>query len=575
MKRHVKALVLVAMVGCIASEVAENSTESEIGDGQGSNLQGSNLQGSNLQGSNLQGTSYDGASWLHTSTLDARWGSLAASYAAINGAALTFWTQAYKGGPWAKRSPDQICYYDSTRTQLQKCSKIDLATTPSPIAGSKWKATFKKDDGTLFEAWIQIGLSTNDLAAVSQDPDYAMFKLDGASSCNWSPQYFNGCQNPAGCRRNCDIWLYKIYLVDDPHVNGGQPYGVCNSGTAIAVPGTYSANGTYSPPTKYDSTRFTFSCSSGTIAKCTRWGFRPWGAAKKSCQTNCDAASPENTTYYPLVDLHQTCIRAAMADYCTNGTSYTRENTLVDIWDYNHTVSNAWGFVPKTRGGLTADANATAFTYESRFDKFGMISMDHERYNEVQGEPADDGDDPWNIEIGCMWECEFDVDGNCAAKRNVMRSEGTHVPSQLRIDSTTGCAHSERTTGKWLSKRCSACTARIGNTPGLEHCTDSLSVNGKWDSACVSAVNTVCGASPAAATMASHNECTTGAALPKFATGCTFTVCQLDSSCCNSSWTSTCVALANDKCYGGNQFRNAVSLGFCPMTSGEVYNGFN
>ncbi len=64
------------------------------------------------------------------------------------------------------------------------------------------------------------------------------------------------------------------------------------------------------------SSLFTFGCTTGVIAKCYRWGYRPWV-----------------TEYGDLVAMHWTCTRLARADYCGNGTSHTRDGTEIDIWD--------------------------------------------------------------------------------------------------------------------------------------------------------------------------------------------------------------------------------------------------
>jgi hypothetical protein len=64
------------------------------------------------------------------------------------------------------------------------------------------------------------------------------------------------------------------------------------------------------------STLFTFGCTTGVIAKCYRWGYRPWV-----------------TGYGDLVSMHQTCTRVARADYCGIGVSHTREGTRINIWD--------------------------------------------------------------------------------------------------------------------------------------------------------------------------------------------------------------------------------------------------
>jgi len=62
--------------------------------------------------------------------------------------------------------------------------------------------------------------------------------------------------------------------------------------------------------------QFTFGCTIGVIAKCYRWGYRPWLPG-----------------YGDLASVHETCTRMARADYCGNGTPHTQDGTLINIWD--------------------------------------------------------------------------------------------------------------------------------------------------------------------------------------------------------------------------------------------------
>jgi hypothetical protein len=64
------------------------------------------------------------------------------------------------------------------------------------------------------------------------------------------------------------------------------------------------------------SSLFTFGCTTGVIAKCYRWGYRPWV-----------------TGYGDLVAMHWACTRLARADYCGDGTPHTRDGTKIDVWD--------------------------------------------------------------------------------------------------------------------------------------------------------------------------------------------------------------------------------------------------
>jgi hypothetical protein len=61
---------------------------------------------------------------------------------------------------------------------------------------------------------------------------------------------------------------------------------------------------------------FTLGCTTGVIAKCYRWGYRPWV-----------------TGYGDLAEMHWTCTRLARADYCGNGVSFTQDGTRINVWD--------------------------------------------------------------------------------------------------------------------------------------------------------------------------------------------------------------------------------------------------
>ncbi len=92
---------------------------------------------------------------------------------------------------------------------------------------------------------------------------------------------------------------------------GGQ--NICEEGddTGMFVPGAWDESGTRHDRAG-DEAAISYSCSKGVIAKCVTWGYVPWTAG---------------------ADLHQTCTRMARADYCGNGVSYTKNDTLIDVFD--------------------------------------------------------------------------------------------------------------------------------------------------------------------------------------------------------------------------------------------------
>ena len=101
------------------------------------------------------------------------------------------------------------------------------------------------------------------------------------------------------------------------------------------------------------STLFTFGCTSGAIAKCYRWGYRPWV-----------------TGHGDLVALHWTCTRLARADYCGNGTTHTHENTQINVWD------NAPAPGPIQHHGTTP----SGMVFEAGWNTGGAVCLSHSRW---------------------------------------------------------------------------------------------------------------------------------------------------------------------------------------------------
>lgn len=110
-------------------------------------------------------------------------------------------------------------------------------------------------------------------------------------------------------------FLYTL-TYQDP--NTGATINAClpdPTGVSAALPlrGRWDATGA-----KQDrDTAISLGCTSGVLAKCVRWGYRPW----------------ESKNGVLLENHHQACTRMARADYCGNGTSYTLDGTEVDIYD--------------------------------------------------------------------------------------------------------------------------------------------------------------------------------------------------------------------------------------------------
>lgn len=102
---------------------------------------------------------------------------------------------------------------------------------------------------------------------------------------------------------------------------------------------------------------FTFGCTSGVIAKCYRWGYRPWVSG-----------------YGDLVKTHQTCTRMARADYCGNGEPHTRNGTEINIWD------NLPRPGPIQRHGGLLGLPPLGMLFEAAWNEGGAVCLSHSRW---------------------------------------------------------------------------------------------------------------------------------------------------------------------------------------------------
>jgi hypothetical protein len=112
------------------------------------------------------------------------------------------------------------------------------------------------------------------------------------------------------------ITWYRIELWNPESASWKNP---CIATARVASPRALAVNGVWDAAGAHQDVpqKFTFACENGAIAKCVDWGYKPWAAK--------DGRS--------LEDLHQACTRMARADYCGNGRSHTREDTVIDMYD--------------------------------------------------------------------------------------------------------------------------------------------------------------------------------------------------------------------------------------------------
>lgn len=161
---------------------------------------------------------------------------------------------------------------------------------------------------------------------------------------------------------NSDIRFYKVQLKNKTDPNRWDD--LCQSSgpgnKAIFMPGYFDTSGRYVRDAQY----MGITCWDGTAAKCMRWGYRPWRSLFHSTAGTIQ-----------LEPLWLSCVRAAKADYCGNGVSFTETGRQIDLWD-------RYGFIAKSpENDLWLDSNgrAEAFSDESAFDTQGAVCLVRER----------------------------------------------------------------------------------------------------------------------------------------------------------------------------------------------------
>lgn len=98
---------------------------------------------------------------------------------------------------------------------------------------------------------------------------------------------------------------------------------------------------------------FELVCTSGAQGKCVRLGYAPWRQA------------PDGR---PMLDWYNACVRMVRADYCGDGRSFTRNGTIIDIYD---------------RIGVQTSGNDPVFSFEASWAPDGAVCVAHPRIPDI------------------------------------------------------------------------------------------------------------------------------------------------------------------------------------------------
>jgi hypothetical protein len=112
-----------------------------------------------------------------------------------------------------------------------------------------------------------------------------------------------------------EIWLHRFSVADDSGSGWREFCTPGPDGTVAGFPiaGSWASDGRHEKA----SAGFIVTCTSGAVGKCVRMGYKPWREVEGES----------------LWEYHQSCVRALRADYGGDGAGYTRNGTLVDVFD--------------------------------------------------------------------------------------------------------------------------------------------------------------------------------------------------------------------------------------------------
>jgi hypothetical protein len=203
----------------------------------------------------------------------------------------------------------------------------DPTPTPLRAEGSEWVVTLQ--DGSRLRSRDLIG-------AELQLEGGTVLRLDAAEQLG----------EPVGRR----WWAHEL-SVRQP---GGNWQPLCpphSDGThyAVVLPGRQLADGSLAD----DPAAYAISCTTGALAKCLRFGYRPWH--------DQFASSPKAATARATFNA---CVRMVRADYGGRGEATTENGHLIDVYD--------------DQGIQRADRLADQ-TFEAGWDEYGAVCVHHPR----------------------------------------------------------------------------------------------------------------------------------------------------------------------------------------------------
>jgi len=267
---------------------------------QGTKLQGTKLQGTKLQGTKLQGTVLSGFALVPPDGDDPALGG-GWEFHGI-GTCAAGASVAMSGGGGANVRVCEGRFMCAVGAPAEMTAGVGSAAFVCPTGGAYTvladaDAALTASVGTFPLTYPVAGMDLVGATLVGLDDTGGEIELR-VDAVDVDPEVAAG-----------DVLLYTILYRNS--VTGAWE-SICDADAdgvrkSIPIAGTWDDSGAHAAST----TLITFGCTVGVLAKCTRWGYRPW--------------------VYP--EHHQACTRMARADYCGDGVSHTYDGTAIDVWD--------------------------------------------------------------------------------------------------------------------------------------------------------------------------------------------------------------------------------------------------
>ena len=219
-------------------------------------------------------------------------------------------------------------------TTLLLCGSFQAAAqTVTPVLveadGTEFKATL--GDGRVLRSGDLVGARL----VIAMDGQAIRVRLDGVE------------RDPDA--RFGTVWLHTFSVQSAD----GSWQNVCDAGPdgrrqGFPIAGRPSSDGILEPAPPGV---FELACTSGALGKCVRFGYPPWALAGGMS----------------LRDVYNACIRMVRADYCGNGTPYTKDGQEIDLYDAHR---------------IQTPENMPAMDFEAGWTPAGAACVRHVRVKE-------------------------------------------------------------------------------------------------------------------------------------------------------------------------------------------------